>query len=54
MVSDSRLEDLFEGVVDPSPHPAVNVNVLHSKPDFLFCEVLILEKEMRSEKLRCG
>lgn len=43
MVPHSGLHDLFEGIVDSSPHPAVDVNALHSKPDGLLCEVLILQ-----------
>lgn len=44
MVSDSRLQDLFEGIVDSSPHPAVDVNALYSEPDPLVREVLILQE----------
>lgn len=43
MVSNSGLHDLFEGIVDSPPHPAVDVNTLHSKADGLLCEVLVLE-----------
>lgn len=45
MMSDSRLEDLFEGIVDSSPCPAVDVNALHSKPDLLLCEVVVLQEK---------
>lgn len=43
MVSNSRFHDLFEGIIDSSSHPAVDVNALHAKPDLLLCEVLILD-----------
>lgn len=49
VMSHSRLHDLLEGVVDPPPHPAVDVDALHSKLDRLLCEVLVLQ---RSEKER--
>ena len=47
MVSDTGLQDLFKGVVDSSPHPAVDVNALHSKPDLLHCKVLVLQQKKR-------
>lgn len=50
MVSDSGLHDLFEGIVDSSPHPAVDVNALHSKPDPLLCEVVVLQKANKKKK----
>lgn len=42
MVSHSRLQHLFEGVVDPPAHPAVDVDALHTKADLLLGEVLVL------------
>ena len=47
MVSDSGLQDLFESIIDSSPHPAVDINALHSKPDLLLCEVLVLQEKKR-------
>lgn len=44
VMSHSRLHDLFEGVIDPSPHPAVDIDALHSKPDRLLCKVLVLQE----------
>lgn len=54
-MSHSRLHDLFEGVVDPPPHPAVDVDALHSKLDRLLCEVLVLQgsKREREEVRAC-
>lgn len=53
MVSDSGLQDLFEGIVDSSPHPAVDVDALHSKPDLLLGEVLVLhEKKKANNKVK--
>lgn len=43
----ARLHDLFEGVIDPPPHPAVDVDALHSKLDRLLCEVLALQGSER-------
>lgn len=51
MVSDSGLHDLFEGVVDSSPHPAVDVNALHPEPDPLLCEVLALQKAQKKRDM---
>lgn len=42
VMSHSRFHDLLEGVVDPPPHPAVDVDALHSEPDRLLCEILVL------------
>lgn len=53
MVPDSGLQDLFKGVVDPSPHPAVNVDALQSKPDLLLCEVLVLEDQRSYRSQQC-
>lgn len=44
MVPDTRLEDLFESIIDSSPHPAVDVHALHTKTDLLFREVLVLKE----------
>lgn len=52
MVSHSRLHDLFEGIVDSSPHPAVDINALHPKPDGLLCEVLVLQEEKGDIKVK--
>lgn len=49
MMSHSRLHDLFEGVIDPSPHPAVDIDALHSKPDRLLRKVLILQDNRGNE-----
>lgn len=46
-MSHSRLHDLFEGVVDPPPHPAADVDALHPKLDRLLCEVLVLQGSER-------
>jgi len=43
MVSDSGLQDLFEGIIDSPSHPAVDVNALDSKLDLLIGEVLVLQ-----------
>lgn len=51
VMSHSRLHDLFEGVIDPSPHPAVDIDALHSKPDRLLCKVLVLQ-ENRENKVK--
>lgn len=45
MVSHSRLHDLFKGIVDPSPNPAVDINTLHSKSDSFLREVFVLQEK---------
>lgn len=50
VMSHSRLHDLLEGVVDPPPHPAVDVDALHSKLDRLLCEVFILPGSERARE----
>lgn len=49
VMSHTRLQDLFEGVIDPSPHPAVDVDALHSKPDRLLRKVLVLQENRGNE-----
>lgn len=51
VMSHSRLHDLFEGVVDSSPHPAVDIDALHSKLDRLLRKVLVLQ-ENRGNKFK--
>lgn len=57
VMSHSRLHDLFEGVVDSSPNPAVDIDALHSKLDRLLRKVLVLQ-ENRGNKFKfrrlCG
>lgn len=49
VMSHSRLHDLFEGVIDSSPRPAVDIDALHSKLDRLLRKVLVLQENRGNE-----
>ena len=49
-MADPRLQQVLEGVVHASPHPAVDVDPLHAEADLLLLKVLVLQEEEEEEE----